>query len=472
MIEQEKFREKAKLVVDWIDSYFQKIESFPVKSNIKPGEVFNKIPDFPPDKSEHIEAVLTDLDQIILPGITHWQHPNFHAYFPANSSYESLLAEMITAALGAQCMLWETSPAATELEERMMVWLRELIGLPGSYEGVIQDSASSATLVAILTAREVATNFLSNRKGTPGNLRVYSSTEVHSSIEKAVKVAGIGSDNLVKIQVDEKMTLVPSELEKQVILDINNGYKPICVVAALGTTGTLAIDPIRPIAEICKRHSIWLHVDAAYAGSALILPEYRWMIDGIEDANSFVFNPHKWLFTNFDCSAYFIKDAEALRRSFEIIPEYLRSDVRSHVNNYSDWGIPMGRRFRALKLWFVLRSFGTTALQEKIRNHLRLMKYFVGNVKNAPDFHLILPEFLNLACFQYCPRGISDQQELNHINKLLLEKINQSGKIYLSHTKVFGNFVLRIVIGQTYVQKRHVDFAWDTIQSIARNISI
>ncbi|MCB0634561.1 MAG: aspartate aminotransferase family protein, partial [Lewinella sp.] len=401
MLQKENFRRDAEQVLAWVERYFQQLESLPVKSKVSPKAIYDQIPAQPPTGSEPLNRILADLTQVILPGITHWQHPNFHAYFPSNSSLESLLAEFITSAISAQCMIWDTSPAAAELEERMMEWLRDSMGLPAHFEGVIQDTASSATLVAILTAREVKTNFQSNETGVPNNLRIYCSTETHSSIEKAVGISGIGKKNLIKIGVDEQMRLRPDLLEAQIKNDLAQGLIPTCVVVALGTTGTVAVDPLPAIAEICRKYDIWLHIDAAYAGTALLLPEYHWMIEGVEQADSFVFNPHKWMFTNFDCSVYFVKNADILIRTFEILPEYLKTKTRGQVNDYRDWGIPLGRRFRALKLWFVLRSFGLEGIKEKLRMHIRLNEYFAKSMEQTPDFELITPPFLNFTCFRW-----------------------------------------------------------------------
>jgi aromatic-L-amino-acid decarboxylase len=354
MIDPKDFSKEATPVWDWINAYLKRVEKLPVKSQVSPGDVYRKIPDTAPENAESLKECLEDLDRIVVPGITHWQHPNYHAYFPANSSVESVLAECITASIGAQCMIWDTSPAAAELEQRMMEWLRDAMGLPGDWEGVIQDSASSATLVALICAREVVTGFKSNLEGIPSGLRVYASSETHSSIEKAVGICGIGRNNLVKIPVDQGMRMRTDVLAECIQEDLEAGKKPCAVVATIGTTGTLAVDPLEEIAALCKHHGIWLHVDAAYAGTALLLEEYRWMGKGMEEADSFVFNPHKWMFTNFDCTAYYVRNAETLIRSFEVLPEYLKTSTRGAVNDYRDWGIPLGRRFRALKLWFVI----------------------------------------------------------------------------------------------------------------------
>lgn len=461
------FKDHAPVIIDWIDRYFQNLESYPVRSQVSPNDIYKSIPARAPEQGESLGEILKDLTETIVPGITHWQHPNFHAYFPGNNSVESVYAEMITSSIGAQCMIWETSPAAAELEQRMMEWLGQAMGIPESFEGVIQDSASTATLTAMLTAREVATHFRSNEDGVPANLRVYCSTETHSSIEKAVGISGIGKRNLVKIPVDDQMRMIPEVLKQAVEQDIAQGKVPCCVVAALGTTGTVAVDPLKSIAEICEKYNVWLHVDAAYAGSALLLPEYQWMIEGIEKANSFVFNPHKWLFTNFDCSAYFVKDPDSLIRTFEVLPEYLKTKTRGLVNDYRDWSVPLGRRFRALKLWFVIRSYGLKGLRERLKQHIALNQYFADQISDQRDFELVLPPFLNFTCFRLKPEKSGDPQEVDHLNERLLDRINQSGQLFLSHYKVGGKYVIRMMIGQTYVQQRHVDRALSVLRLMA-----
>ena len=324
-----------------------------------------------PDSSEDFSQIFADFEKIILPGITHWQSPSFHAYFPGNSSLPSLLGEMLTSTLAAQCMIWETSPAAAELEERVLDWLKDAMGLPKHFKGVIQDTASTATLSAILTARENAANFPINDKGFDHNrYRVYCSAETHSSIEKAVKIAGLGRENLVKITVDDQLRMDPNALKQAIEDDLASERVPMCVIATIGTTSTCAVDSIPDVAAITKRYKLWLHVDAAFAGTAMLLEEYRWMIKGLEMADSYVFNPHKWMFTNFDCTAYYVKDEELLIRTFEVLPEYLKTKTRGQVKDYRDWGIPLGRRFRALKLWFVIRSFGLDGIRAKLRLHI------------------------------------------------------------------------------------------------------
>lgn len=470
MLDPKNFKADSTEVMEWIDQYLNHISDFPVKSPVAPGEIYGHIPAHAPQKSESLHQIIKDLDEIIMPGITHWQHPNFHAYFPANSSVESIFAECITSAIGAQCMIWDTSPAAAELEQRMVEWLRELMGIPGDYEGVIQDSASSASLVALLTAREVATNFTSNEEGVPNNLRVYCSTETHSSIEKAVGICGIGKKNLIKIGVDPQLRINPQLLEQQIKADLDNEFIPMAVVAAIGTTGTVSVDPLKEIAVICKRYNIWLHVDAAYAGTALLLPEYRWMIDGIEQVDSFVFNPHKWMFTNFDCSIYYVKKAELLIKTFEVLPEYLKTKSRGLVNDYRDWGVPLGRRFRALKLWFVLRSMGIEGIREKLRFHIELNKNFSEKMAVTPGIELAMEPFLNFSCFRLHPDGMDGTEDLNRLNEMFLEEINASGKVFLTHTKINALYTIRMIIGQSYVEEKHVELALSEIREAAEKV--
>ncbi len=470
-MDTDEFRKYGHEIVEWISRYFENIEQFPVKSRSVPGSVKDALPEIPPSGSESFDLFLKDFDEIIMPGITHWQSPNFFAYFPANSSPPSVLAEMLTAALGAQCMIWETSPAAAELEERMMEWLRMMTGLPSYFEGVIQDSASSATLAAIITAREKVTEFASNNEGLSGTgrMRIYCSTQAHSSVEKGAGVAGIGRKNLVKVPVKDDNTIDPEALRKAVEQDISAGYIPCCVVATLGTTGTTAIDPLRPVGEICHEKNIWLHVDAAIGGTALLLPEMRWMADGMEYVDSLVFNPHKWMFTKFDCSAYFVRDAASLIRTFEILPEYLKTRTRGMVNDYRDWGIPLGRRFRALKLWAVIRSYGVEKLQTMIREHIRLAKMLAGLIEAENNFKVMAPVHLNTVCFCFQPEGLTVEQA-NKLNEKINHTLNDAGRIYLTHTTVNGRYVLRMVTAQTGVTEHHVLDAWEMIKDCASSL--
>ena len=468
-MEIEEFRKEAHGLVDWMADYLERIRDYPVKPGVRPGEILEALPEGPPEKGEPFPAIFSDFEKILLPGITHWQHPRFFAYFPANSSPPSVLAEMLAAVLGAQCMSWATSPAATELEERVMGWLGKMIGFPGRYSGVIQDTASTATLVSLLTAREKATGFGVNEKGFGGEQRftVYGSTETHSSIEKAVKIAGLGRENLRKVPVDENYALIPEELEKAVKRDLARGFRPLAVVGTLGTTGSTAMDPIGAMGEICGKYGIWFHVDAAFAGTALILPEFRRLGEGLEYADTFVFNPHKWMLTNFDCSVYFVRDEEALVRTFEILPEYLKTPEGKRVKNYRDWGIALGRRFRALKLWFVIRSYGVEGIREILRRHIEIARCVEEEIRAREDFEILAPRTLNLVCFRYHPRGVDDREELNALNERLLQAVNATGKAFLTHTKLRGAYTLRMVTGQTRVTLEDALGAWELIVRLA-----
>lgn len=471
----ENFRKHAHQFVDWMADYMDTVNQYPIKSQLAPKEIYNQIRETIPDTGEDIEEIFKDFKNIILPGITHWQNPDFYAYFQANTSPPSILAEMLVATLGIQGMKWETSPASTELEERMMEWLRDAMSLPKNWVGVIQDTASTATLASIITAREEKSKYQINAKGFKEftNFRVYCSQETHSSIEKGVKISGIGKENLVKIPTDKRQAMNPVSLLEHIKKDIANGFKPICIVAALGTTGTMAMDPLKKIADIAQDLNIWLHVDAAYAGSALLLPEYQKLIEGLEHADSFVFNPHKWLFTNFDCSAYFVKDKNALINTFAILPEYLKTKTDGLVANHCDWGIPLGRRFRSLKLWFVLRHYGLQGLQAKLRFHIELAKWLEDEIIRSADFELTVPRSMNLVCFYYRPSKLANMstEEQNVLNEKLLMLLNSSGNIYLTHTKVENVYTLRMSIGQLNVTSQHLTNAWNLIQKTAAEIT-
>lgn len=468
-MECKEFREWGHRLIDWMADYYERIEEYPVKSRVKPGEVIQRLPLQAPGEGEPFSRIFQDFQEIILPGITHWQSPGFFAYFNANASFPSILAEMLTSALGAQCMSWQTSPAAAELEERVMGWTAELIGLPPYFTGVIQDTASTASICSLLSAREKFSHYRVNQDGLYDMSRftVYCSAEAHSSIEKGVKIIGLGKSNLRKIAVDSVFAMDVGELVAVIKQDLAMGFKPLVVVAALGTTGSTGVDPLASIAEVCQQYGIWLHVDAAYAGTALVLPEKRWMIKGIEQVDSFVFNPHKWMFTNFDCSAYFVKDKEPLIRTFEILPEYLKTREGDQVNNYRDWGIQLGRRFRALKLWFVLRSYGVNGIRKKVQEHITWAQELARVIEASGNFKLLAPVLFGTVCFHFCPPGINDLETVNRINQELMEILNDSGEIYLTHTKLQGKLTLRLVIGQTNQEWRHVWGAWEKIRLAA-----
>ena len=467
-MKNEDFRLVGHQFVDWIADYFENVEKFPILSPLEPGDVKKNIPAVPPSRGEAMEGIFRDFERVLLPGISHWQHPGWFAYFPANNSPASVLGEFLTAGLGAQCMVWQTSPAAAELEEVVLDWLRQMTGLPENFSGVIQDTASTATLCALLSARERATGFESNDAGLRAPLTVYASEEAHSSVDKGVKIAGFGSKNFRRLPTDERFAVIPEKLEEAMTRDRDAGFVPACVVATVGTTSSGAIDPLRAVGEICRKHGAWFHVDAAWAGTAALLPEKRWILDGVELADSFVFNPHKWMVTNFDCSAYFVKDPAALVRTFEIHPEYLKTGVDAKVKNYRDWGIQLGRRFRALKLWFVIRSYGVEGLQAMVREHLRLAALVKDWVEGDGRFELLAPVDLGLVCFR-----LDDGREesgLNELNRRLLERVNASGRVFLTHTTLRGKYTIRLVVGQRTTEERHVRGAWDIISAAAGDV--
>jgi len=476
-VDIEDFRRHAHAFADWMADYLAGVERYPVRAQVKPGEVAARLPDGPPPQPEAMAEIFADFQADVLPGMTHWQHPSFFAYFPANSSPPSVLAEMLTATLAVNGMLWETSPAATELETRVMDWLRQMVGLPAGFQGVIQDTASTATLTALLTARERATGWRANEDGLAAlgaegrRFTVYTSEDSHSSVEKAATLAGFGRRFVRKIATSDDFALRPDALAAAIADDRAQGLTPTAAVATLGSTGVGAIDPLEPIAEICREHGIWLHVDAAWAGSALLLPEHRGMIAGVEAADSFVFNPHKWLFTNFDCSAYFVRDPQALTRTFSITPAYLQTREGTRVIDYRDWGIPLGRRFRALKLWFVIRSYGVEGLKGMIARHIEWAQELAAEVARAEDFELVAPANLALFNFRYRPRGIDSEETLADLNGRLLERLNDSGRLYLTRNLVRGRLAIRFAVGQTATTRAHVQRAWQDIQETARALS-
>ncbi len=464
------FRRCGRAVVDWIADYYETIETFPVLSQVKPGQISDQLPDMPPETGEAFDRILKDVDDIILPGVTHWQSPNFFAYFPANASGPAILGELLSAGLGVQGMLWSTSPACTELETRVLDWLVDMLALPEGFKstakggGVIQDSASGAALCAVLAARERVTGHGVNVKGCRERLVAYVSTQTHSSVEKAVKIAGVGSDNLHLIPVDADFALRPEALAEQIKIDRKAGCTPFFVCGTVGTTSSNAMDPLPEIGRICREEGLWFHVDAAMSGTAALCPEYRHIHAGLELADSYCFNPHKWMFTNFDCDCFFVKDRETLVRTLSILPEYLRNTASDlgEVIDYRDWHVPLGRRFRSLKLWFVLRHYGVEGLQHHVRKHVQLAQDFAGWVDAAKEFECVAPAPLNLVCFRHTSGDA--------FNKELVERLNRSGKLFLTHTTLNDQYVLRMCIGQTHTDERHVKRAWHLIQDTAEKI--
>ncbi len=465
------FRTQGHRVVDWIADYMERVERLPVHAAVKPGEIRAKLPPEPPLRGEPFESMMQDLDAVVLPGVTHWQSPNFFAFFPANASGPSILGELLSAGLGVQGMLWTTSPACTELETHVLDWVVDMLGLPGQFKsttaggGVIQDTASSATLCALLAARERTTGFASNAKGVRRPLVAYASKEAHSLVEKAVMIAGLGRENLRLIDVDDLFALRPELLDQAIERDRRQGHVPSFVCATVGTTSSNGLDPLRPIGEICRRYGLWLHVDAAMSGTAAICPELRFIHDGLELADSYCFNPHKWMFTNFDCDCFYVADRAALIRTLSILPEYLKNKATQSgaVFDYRDWHIPLGRRFRALKLWFVIRHYGVEGLQHHIREHVQLAREFAGWVEADERFELAVEPPLNLVCFRH--RGG------DAVNQQLIDRLNASGKLYLTHTRLDDKLTLRMSIGQTMTQRRHVEAAWKLICEFAEGFT-
>ncbi|MGO9108000.1 MAG: pyridoxal-dependent decarboxylase [Thermoguttaceae bacterium] len=466
MMTPDEFRRHGREVIDWIADYMEQVEQLPVLSQVKPGEIRSRLPDRPPQQGEPFAAILGDLNETIMPGITHWQSPNFFAYFPSNNSGPSILGDLLASGLGVQGMLWATSPACTELETHVLDWLVVALGLPERFlsttagGGVIQDTASSAALCAILAARQRAESD-AGKTLVPSELVAYASTQTHSSIEKGLRVAGLGSSALRRIDVDHQWGMRPDCLAEAIAADVAAGRRPCFVCATAGTTSSLGFDPLRRIGEICRRHGIWLHVDAALAGTAAICPEFRAMHEGLELADSYCFNPHKWMFTNFDCSCFFVADRGPLIHALGIMPEYLKNQATQSgaVIDYRDWQVPLGRRFRALKLWFVLRWFGIEGIQQRVRRHVALAEELAGWVQSDPRFELAAPVVLNLVCFRH--------RDGDEVTQKILDRVNSSGKLFISHTRLHDRLTLRFCVGQTNTERRHVEQAWKRIGEAA-----
>lgn len=486
-LEPEVFRRQAHQMVDWMADYLARVGSLPVQPAGQPGAIRSALPADAPDGPEPFERIVNDFERLIMPGLTHWGHPGFFAYFPANNSPPSILAEMLTATLGAQCMSWNTSPAATELEQVTMEWLRKMAGLPDGFTGVIQDTASTATLVALITARDAktqrrkdATDFASWRPCALDELTVYASEEAHSSVAKGARMAGFKPDRVRAIPADDAFAMRSDLLAGAIAADRAAGLTPACVVATVGTTSSTGIDPVPAIGDICRREEIWLHVDAAWGGTAAIVPEMRWIFDGVDRADSIVFNPHKWMLVNFDCTAYYIRDKEALLRSFATSPAYLKAEHDDRVVNYRDWGIQLGRRFRALKLWFVIRTYGTDGLRAMIREHIRLGRLLADLVQHDPRFELMAPAPLGLVVFRYLGRedGKTGRREdgrtgleTDALNEQLLARLHATGRIMLTQTRLKGKYCIRLALGHLTTREEDVLRAWELIKETGAALS-
>ncbi len=466
----DEFRAAAHAAVDWIADYLEHPERHPVKSRVKPGEIRAALPTSAPQVGEPLADMLRDVQQTLLPGITNWNHPAFFAYFANSGSYPGILGELLTAALNANGMLWVTSPAVTELEQVTLEWLRQLMGLGDGWFGEITDTASVSTFYAIAAAREVA-GFGVRELGMAGRadmpvLRVYCSEHAHSSIDKTIIALGLGHENLVKIPSDADFRMPPDALEAAITADIAAGYRPIAVMATVGTTSTTSIDPVPPIVAIARRYNCWVHVDAAYAGVAAIVPEMRYLMDGVDGADSLVVNPHKWLFTPMDCSVLYTKRPAALKQAFALLPEYLITRGQDDVVNLMDYGIQLGRRFRSLKLWMVLRAYGADGIAERIRLHCELARDFAGMVHYEGGWELTAPVPLSLVCFRCAPAG-ADEARIAALNAEIMERVNARGLAYLSHTKLNGRYTLRLAIGNIRTAREHVELAWQELRDAA-----
>jgi aromatic-L-amino-acid decarboxylase len=466
------FRREAHRAVEWVADFLERLEQLPVTSAAQPGDVLAALPAAAPEHGESIGAVLADLDRVILPGMTHWGHPGFHAYFCSSSSGPGILGELIAAALNPNCMTWRACPAGTELEQATLVWLRDLLGLPAALHGVMFDGASTSSFHALAAAREAAGLDIRER-GMAGRpdlppLRVYGSAEAHSSIEKAVVALGLGRAGYRTIPVDGAQRLRPDLLARAIARDRAAGATPLAVVATVGTTGTTAIDPVAEIAEICRREGLWLHVDAAYGGSAAVVPERRAALAGWDQADSIVVNPHKWLFVPLDLSVLYTRRPDALRRAFALVPEYLRDGYEGRVENYMDYGIPLGRRFRALKLWLVLRYFGRAGLAARVREHLRLAAELAAWVDADPRFERVAPVPLSTVCFRLRAPHAADAGD--DLNRRLLDAVNRTREVFLTHTELEGRFVLRLVVGGIRTEQRHVERAWALVRQAAAGL--
>lgn len=475
-MELDEFRKYGRQVIDWIADYFAHPERYPVLSQVKPGWIRKNLPKNPPEEPESMDVILRDMEQYILPGVTHWNHPAFFAYFAISGSGPGILGELLSAAFNVNAMLWKTAPAATELEEIVLDWLRQMLGLPDSFMGIINDTASVSTLCAMVAAREAITDFKIRKYGLTKQsklprLRLYTSEQAHSSVEKAAIVIGIGEEGVRKVPTDDEFRMDPQALKMAINEDISEGWQPFCVVATVGTTSTTSIDPVMEIAGTCDEYKLWLHVDAAYAGTAAIIPEMQYVLDGCDHADSIVVNPHKWLFAPIDISAFYCRKPDILRRTFSLVPEYLKTAEGKVVHNYMDYGIQLGRRFRALKLWMIIRYFGKIGIIDRLKEHISMAKEFAGWVDESPNFERLAPVPFSVVCFRANPwvkkkSSMKEEAEkyLNILNEKLLNEINATGRTYLSHTYLSNKFTLRLAIGNIRTTREEVKQTWNLLQ--------
>ena len=466
------FREYGRQLIDWIADYLDHPECYPVLSQVKPGEVKSQLPAQPPDTPEAFEDIWQDFNAVIMPGLTHWNNPAFMGYFGTTGSLPGILGELLTAGLNVNGMLWRTSPSATELEEVVLDWLRQMVGLPDTFKGVIMDTASISSMIAVAAAREaldlhIREEGMAGRSDLP-RLTMYTSEQSHSSIEKGGMVLGIGQRNIRKIEVDAEFRMKPDRLAAAIEEDRRSGCVPFFACATVGTTSTTSIDPVPEIADICTREKVWLHVDGAYGGNAAVIPEMRWVLNGVERADSFVMNPHKWMFMPLDFSAFYTRHVDVLKRAFSILPEYLRTAEGSSVTNFMDYGVQLGRRFRALKFWFMVRTYGVDGIAERLREHIRLARVFEGWVRAAPGWEVVAPVPFSTINFRACPASVP-AAKWNDLNERVLNAVNATGEVFLSHTKLHGNFVLHLAIGNIRTEEKHIARAWELLQAALSN---
>lgn len=457
------FRKYGHELVDFLADYFEKIEEYPVLSKVKPGEIKKQIPSAPPEAGENFSEIIKDVEKIIMPGVTHWNHPGFHAYFASTSSAPGIFADLISSSFNANGMIWRTCPASTELEGEVLDWLRDMIGLEKDFWGIIYDTASISTMHAIAAARENIPDYKLREKGLTGSgaprLRLYTSEHAHSSVEKGVIALGMGIEGTRKIKTDDNFRMITSELEKAIKEDIENGWLPYCVVPTIGTTSITSIDPVDEVAAICKKYNLWMHVDGAYGGTAAIVPEMKHILKGTEHADSMVVNPHKWLFVPVDLSVLYTKKPDILKRAFSLVADYLKTAEDKSVQNLMDYGVQLGRRFRSLKLWFVIRYFGRKGLEERLREHIRLAGEFEKWIDGHNYFEKLAPVPLSVVCFRAVPDKSMSLEELNSFNERLMNEVNNSGKVFISHTVLRGVFTLRFVVSGIRTEERHVETA-------------
>jgi len=461
----------GRAVLDWIANYLDHPEKFPVLSQSKPGEIKASLPSSPPAAGEPLATILSDFDSKIIPGITHWNHPAFFGYFATSSNVAAILAEMLAATLDVKAMLWKTSPAATELEEVVTDWLRQMLGLARGWWGITTDTASISSMLALAAARESKPELAIRERGMSGRadlprLRIYCTSHTHSSIDKGAFALGIGLENVVKVDTDAEFRMRPDALESAIAADRAQGFLPLACVATVGTTSTASIDPVPAIAEICRRESVWLHVDAAYGGILGIVPEFRYILDGVDRADSLVVNPHKWLFIPSECSVLFLRQPEILKRAFSLVSEVLVTREQDEVVNYMDYGVQLGRRFRALKIWMTIRAFGVEGLVARLRHHCELAQTFVAWIAEEEGWTLMAPVAFSLVCFRCAPAGLSDE-ECDRLNESIMHVVNDGGDVFLSHTKLHGRFTLRLAIGNIRTDERHVALAWTLLREAA-----